>query len=375
MPAAVIGYARVSTEDQNLDLQRDALNRAGCTRIYEDRLSGVKAARPGLALALEVARRGDQLVVWRLDRLGRSMSDLIALTRTLQERGVELRSLTEGIDTGTINGKFTFHLFAALAEFERALIRERTQAGLAAARARGRKGGRPKLLDPEKRRHVVALYNDKQHSVAEICRLMGISKPTLYSYLRGQWLGRVAHSQRGADQPAPSAGDAAGAACRSQRHDRRSGGALRRVARNPLSRLRQQLHPRPLHRADRGKPKVIPAAELVRYCETIAAMKLRTLNGKGRHLSTAQAIRILEEHGVETPDGPVRVPPGLLTKQTANRYLKEWGYDHDRMTRPPAAVRFQAEHSNALWHFDLSPSDLKQVECPSWIEPGRALPP
>jgi DNA invertase Pin-like site-specific DNA recombinase len=111
------------------------------------------------------------------------MSDLIALTRTLQERGVELRSLTEGIDTSTTGGKFTFHLFAALAEFERALIRERTRAGLAAARARGRKGGRPKLLDPEKRRHVVALYNDKQHSIAEICRIMGISKPTLYSYL------------------------------------------------------------------------------------------------------------------------------------------------------------------------------------------------
>jgi DNA invertase Pin-like site-specific DNA recombinase len=112
------------------------LTRAGCTRIYEDRISGVKAARPGLALALEVVRGGDQLVVWRLDRLGRSMSDLIALTRTLQERGVELRSLTEGIDTSTTGGKFTFHLFAALAEFERALIRERTQAGLAAACAR-----------------------------------------------------------------------------------------------------------------------------------------------------------------------------------------------------------------------------------------------
>jgi hypothetical protein len=138
--------------------------------------------------------------------------------------------------------------------------------------------------------------------------------------------------------------------------------------------LRRQLHPRPLHRSDRGKPKVIPAAELERYCETIAAMKLRTLNGKGRHLSTAQAIRILEEYGVETPDGPVRLPRGLLSKATANRYLKEWGYDHDRMTRPPAAVRFQAEHSNALWHFDLSPSDLKQVECPAWIEPGRGAP-
>lgn len=183
MTAAVIGYARISTEDQNLDLQRDALSRAGCTRIYEDRKSGAKAERSGLTLALEVVRAGDQLVVWRLDRLGRSLSDLIGLIRALDARGVELRSLTEGIDTSTINGKFTFHLFAALAEFERALIRERTQAGLAAARARGRKGGRPKALDAEKRRHAVALYRGKQHTIAEICRLMGISKPTLYNYL------------------------------------------------------------------------------------------------------------------------------------------------------------------------------------------------
>lgn len=116
--------------------------------------------------------------------------------------------------------------------------------------------------------------------------------------------------------------------------------ALYGVSRATLYRgLRRQLHPRPLHRSDRGKPKVIPTAELERYCETIAAMKLRTLNKKGRHLSTAGAIRILEEHGVETPDGPVRLPPGLLSKATANRYLKEWGYDHERMTRPPAAVR------------------------------------
>jgi hypothetical protein len=151
--------------------------------------------------------------------------------------------------------------------------------------------------------------------------------------------------------------------------------ALYGVSRATLYReLRRQLRPQPLHRSDRGKPKAIPAAELERYCETIAAMKLRTLNGKGRHLSTVQAIRILEEHGVETPDGPVRLPPGLLSKATANRYLKEWGYDHERMTRPPAAVRFQAEHSNDLWHFDLSPSDLKQVDCPSWIEPGRGTP-
>ncbi|MGH6716059.1 MAG: IS481 family transposase [Bradyrhizobium sp.] len=151
--------------------------------------------------------------------------------------------------------------------------------------------------------------------------------------------------------------------------------ALYGVSRATLYRgLHRQLRPQPLHRSDRGKSKVIPAAELERYCETIAAMKLRTLNKKGRHLSTAGAIRILEEHGVETPDGPVRLRPGLLSKATANRYLREWGYDHERMTRPPAAVRFQAEHSNALWHFDLSPSDLKQVDCPSWIEPGRGTP-
>jgi DNA invertase Pin-like site-specific DNA recombinase len=180
MTAAVIGYG---FDRQNPDLQRDALMRAGCTRIYEDCKSGAKAERPGLALALEVVRAGDQLVVWRLDRLGRSLSDLIGLIRALDDRGVELRSLTEGIDTRTINGKFTFHLFAALAEFERTLIRERTRAGLVAARARGRKGGgRPKSLDAEKRRHAVALYRGKHHTIAEICRLMGISKPTLYNY-------------------------------------------------------------------------------------------------------------------------------------------------------------------------------------------------
>ena len=134
------GYARVSTEDQHLDLQRDALARAGCGRTFEDQRSGAKADRPGLLAALDYARQGDCVVVWRLDRLGRSLSDLIALVRRMEEAGIQLRSLTEGIDTSTINGKLTFHLFAALAEFEQALVRERTRAGLDAARVRGRKG-------------------------------------------------------------------------------------------------------------------------------------------------------------------------------------------------------------------------------------------
>ena len=177
----LIGYARVSTDDQNLALQHDALTAAGCAKIYEDRKSGAKAERPGLALALEVARAGDSLVVWRLDRLGRSLKDLITLAESLERREVGLKSLKEALDTGSSGGRLIFHMFGALAEFERDLIRERTRAGLVAARARGRRGGRPKLLTPEKRRLVVQLYRAKEHTIGEICRLMGISKPTLSS--------------------------------------------------------------------------------------------------------------------------------------------------------------------------------------------------
>lgn len=179
----LIGYARVSTDDQNLNLQRDALRGAGCDQIYEDRVSGALSTRPGLEQALSVARAGDILVVWRLDRLGRSLKDLISLVESLNQRGIELQSLQEALATHSSGGRLIFHLFAALAEFERHLIRERTQAGLKAARARGRKGGRPKALDPAQRQLVVKLYGEKQHTIGEICQLMGISKPTLYSYV------------------------------------------------------------------------------------------------------------------------------------------------------------------------------------------------
>jgi hypothetical protein len=138
--------------------------------------------------------------------------------------------------------------------------------------------------------------------------------------------------------------------------------------------LREQGRPHALHRADRGRPRVLPPAALRRYCEVIAALKLRTTNGKGRHLSTRRAIALLEEHGVETPDGHVRAPAGLLRRATVDRHLLGWGYDRERMGRPPAAVRFEAERSNALWQLDLSPSDLKQVEAPPWVEPGRGAP-
>lgn len=179
----LIGYARVSTDDQNLDLQNDALMSAGCERIYRDKVSGAKTERPGLKRALETLRTGDTLVVWRLDRLGRSLKDLISRAEELEQRGAGLKSLHEAIDTNSSGGRLVFHLFGALAEFERNLVRERTQAGLQAARARGRLGGRRKTLDPEKRRHAVALYRSRQHTIKEICNLMGISKPTLYAYV------------------------------------------------------------------------------------------------------------------------------------------------------------------------------------------------
>jgi DNA invertase Pin-like site-specific DNA recombinase len=176
----LIGYARVSTQDQTLALQQDALQKADCMKIFTDTASGAKAERKGLEQALTYVRKGDTLVVWRLDRLGRSLPHLIATMTDLEERGIGFKSLTENIDTITSGGKLIFHIFGALAEFERNLIRERTLAGLAAARARGRKGGRPKSLTPEQRRIAQALYDDPRNSIADICRTFKITRFTLY---------------------------------------------------------------------------------------------------------------------------------------------------------------------------------------------------
>jgi DNA invertase Pin-like site-specific DNA recombinase len=180
----LIGYARVSTFDQNPDLQKDALEKAGCEKIFTDTISGTVSQRPGLTKIKEILRRGDTLVVWRLDRLGRSLKDLIDWMNYLDTEGVALKSLQESIDTSTATGKLVFHVFGALAEFERNLILERTQAGLSAARARGRLGGRPKTLDDDKKQVVIDLYNERKQTVKKICEMMGISKPTLYSYVR-----------------------------------------------------------------------------------------------------------------------------------------------------------------------------------------------
>jgi len=151
--------------------------------------------------------------------------------------------------------------------------------------------------------------------------------------------------------------------------------ALYGVSESSLYRaLRERARPKALHRSDRGQPRVMPPAQMERYCEVVAALKIRTTNKKGRHLSTPEAIRLIEEHGIETPEGLVRAPEGVLTRSTVNRYLKQWGVDHRTLTREPPAVRFQAEHSNDCWHFDLSPSDLKKVKRPAWFEEGRGHP-
>jgi DNA invertase Pin-like site-specific DNA recombinase len=181
-----IGYARVSTLDQNLDLQEDALKAAGCEKIYTDKTGGTKAERSGLERALADLRAGDRLVVRKLDRLGRSLRHLIETVTALRDRGVGFQSLQEAIDTTTSGGKLIFHVFGALAEFERDIIRERTLAGLAAARARGRKGGRPRNLDDKKKRHAVTLHGDPTNSVNDIRRTLGISRATPYRYLAEQ---------------------------------------------------------------------------------------------------------------------------------------------------------------------------------------------
>jgi DNA invertase Pin-like site-specific DNA recombinase len=182
----LIGYARVSTDDQNLNLQHDALKNAGCERIFDDQITGSKIQRPGLEAAMAFAREGDVFVILRLDRLSRSLKDLIEMVALLDSRKIGLRSLHESIDTSSSSGKLIFHIFGALAEFERNLIRERTHAGLKAARARGRKGGRPKKLNKDKAKLAINLYKNKQHSIQQICNLIGVSKPTLYKYINSE---------------------------------------------------------------------------------------------------------------------------------------------------------------------------------------------
>src|SRR2546425_7609991 len=180
----LIGYARVSTQDQTINLQQDALEKIGCTKIFTDTASGAKTERKGLEEALAYVREGDTLVVWRLDRLGRSLKHLIETITELNNRKIGFKSLTENIDTTTSGGKLIFHIFGALAEFERDIIRERTLAGLQAARARGRRGGRPKALTTKTVQMALQLYNDKTNAISDICKTLNISRATLYRYIQ-----------------------------------------------------------------------------------------------------------------------------------------------------------------------------------------------
>src|SRR5215468_450147 len=183
----LIGYARVSTTDQTLNLQKDALEKIGCSKIFTDTASGAKAERQGLQEALDYVREGDTLVVWRLDRLGRSLKHLIETITKLNNRNIGFKSITENIDTTTSGGKLVFHIFGALAEFERDIIKDRTRAGLTAARARGRLGGRPKaktLDNPKKVALAQSLYENEDNTIDEICKTLNVSRATLYRYIK-----------------------------------------------------------------------------------------------------------------------------------------------------------------------------------------------
>ena len=179
----LIGYMRVSTGEQSLDLQRDALDRIGCERVYDDVCSGRTTDRPGLNQALHVARDGDALVVWKLDRIGRSLPHVVGLVGDLQKRGVGLKVLTGDVDTTTATGRLVFGIFATLAEFERDLIQERTMAGLAAARARGRAGGRPRVMTKQKLKAAMALMADRDNAARDVAKQLGVSVSTLYAYV------------------------------------------------------------------------------------------------------------------------------------------------------------------------------------------------
>lgn len=179
----LIGYMRVSTGEQNLDLQRDALDRVGCERVFDDVCSGRATERPGLGKALDIARDGDTMVVWKLDRIGRSLPHVVGLVGDLAKRGVGLKVLTGDIDTTTSTGRLVFGIFATLAEFERDLIHERTMAGLAAARARGRAGGRPRVMTKQKLKAAMALMADRDNAARDVATQLGVSVSTLYAYV------------------------------------------------------------------------------------------------------------------------------------------------------------------------------------------------
>jgi DNA invertase Pin-like site-specific DNA recombinase len=180
-----VGYTRVSKQEQNEALQRDALKEAGCEKYFGDNMTGSKFERKGLEELLAFVRAGDTVVVWKLDRLGRSLKDLIETLNLLKDQGVDFVSITEKIDTTTPGGKLIFHLMGALAKFERDLIRERTNAGLAAARARGRVGGRPRKLKTNSKVALARrMFADQSHSISEICAALGISRATLYRYVK-----------------------------------------------------------------------------------------------------------------------------------------------------------------------------------------------
>ena len=370
---ALYGYARVSTADQDFTLQEHALRAAGCEVIRAEKVSATRReGRTELALLLEFLRRGDTLVVTRVDRLARSIKDLQDIVHLLKERGVTLRATEQPINTQSATGKAFLDMLGVFAEFETNLRRERQQEGIAAAKARGVYRGRKPSIDPV--RDTSPARGGTASARPRLRVGLGLGGPRCIARSPAVMASRkvipvdslVQLRQRLDRLPPKSPERAAQIAAVAQLYGVSSTTVYRA--------LRALSKPRAAHRADRGTPRVLPLADLERYCELIAALKLRTTNKQGRHLSTQRAIEILEQYGVETSQGLLRAPPGVLHKSTINLYLGQWHLDHPRLTRQPPAVRFEAEQSNACWQFDMSPSDLKHIETPDWIDPRKGEP-
>jgi hypothetical protein len=345
-------------------LQIQTLRAAGCEIIRSEKASGTsRDGRTELQLLLDFLRKGDTLIVTRVNRLARSIKDLQDIVYALNQQGITLKATEQPVDTRTAAGKAFLDMLGVFAEFETNLRRERQLEGIAAAKARGVYQGANRAsillrsvgctLKRKAQRRFLANWGSVEPRSIVCWTAMSSRRKAIPTDSLLQLRQRLDRLPPKSPERAAQITAMALLYCIS----------VTTVYRT----LRAFQKPHIAHRRDHGKPRIPPPSELEYYCELIAALKLRTTNKAGRHLSTTRAIQLLEEHGVETTQGLVKLPKGLR-RPTVNR-LSLFRLDHSRLLREPPAARFRAG-SNDCWQFDMSPSDLKYIECPEWIDPA-----